>query len=317
MKPRQPLEVFLHTNSTLCNTPMTIQKLFIGSIGTIRVELPILQVGSGTPRGLITAVQHGGELSPLWIIDQLVKSPPMKGTLTIVPVANPFGFIFGERNEVIEGKDPNRQFPGKPTGDFSARIANAIFTLAQESDFVIDLHTFSRQSPFLVGYAQDDRADGASVEKMIQLLSPDVVWTVDDKKGEDRRFVGSFDGALAKKGIPSVFIEMPNYQMISEQLISRITQSIRNVFEGYAVVPEKVLEIPRFQAKYLYADDAGIFDPCVQPLQTVYAGQEIGTLSCFPDFTKKKLTSPIGGTVLTIRGKDVLRTGSKLASIGI
>lgn len=296
---------------------MTIQKLFIGSIGTIRVELPILQVGSGTPKGLITAVQHGGERSPLWIIDQIIKSPPVQGTLTIIPISNPFGFIFGERNEVIEGKDPNRQFPGKPTGDFSARIANAIFTLAQKSDFVIDLHTFSRQSPFLVGYAEDAQADTARVEKMIQLLSPDVIWMVDDKKGEDRRFVGSFDGALARKGIPSVFIEMPNYQMISEELIKRISQSIRKVFEEFSEPLNTVREIPRFQAKYLYADDTGIFDPCVQPLQTVYAGQSIGTVALFPDFSTKILTTPIGGTVLTIRGKDVLRTGSKLASIGI
>lgn len=296
---------------------MTIQNLFIGSIGSFRVDLPILQLGSGSPRGLVVAVQHGGEWSPLWIVKELLRRPPSLGSLTIIPVANPFGFVFGERNEMIEGKDPNRQYPGRPDGDFSARIADAIFSLAQAADFVIDLHTFSRQAPFLAGYAQDEKSDRSSVEKMVRLLQPDVVWTVDEKKGDDRRFNGSLDGALARNGIPSVFIEMPNYQMISDFLIARIAAGVRNVFEGFQEPLAQSKEIKRFSAKYLYANDAGIFAPSVKPLEKVYTGQQIGTLSLFPTFENKSVTTPIGGMVLTIKGKDVIRTGTKIGSIGV
>ena len=296
---------------------MTVNKLQIGAVGTFSVEIPYLEVGSGFPKGLITAVQHGGEWSPLWIIKELLKTPPQTGTMTIIPIANPFGFVFGQRNEVIEGKDPNRQYPGRADGDFSARIADTIFSMAKTLDFVIDLHTFSRQAPFLAGYAQNEKADRYTVEKMIQLLQPDVVWAVDEKKGEDRRFNGSFDGALAREGIPSVFIEMPNYQMISDGLIARIATGVRNVFEGFQAPLGQSKEIKRFSAKYLYADDAGIFDPLVKPLETVVAGQQIGTVSCFPTFEAKKVITPITGTLLTIKGKDVIRTGTKLGSIGV
>ncbi|MFH1236718.1 MAG: hypothetical protein V1685_07390, partial [Parcubacteria group bacterium] len=67
----------------------------------------------------------------------------------------------------------------------------------------------------------------------------------------------------------------------------------------------------------LYADDAGIFDPSVKPLEIVSAGQQIGIISCFPEFQTKAITTSFGGTVLTIKGKDVIRTGTKLASIGV
>ncbi len=296
---------------------MNTRTIFIGTIGTFRVEIPVIEIGSGEPKGLIVAVQHGGELSPLWIIKELINAPPRSGAMTLIPVANPFGFVFGERNEVIEQKDPNRQYPGRASGDFSARIADKIFSLAKEADFVVDLHTFTRQAPFLVGYERGGISDGNDVEKLIQLLGPDVVWTVDEKQGEDRRFAGSFDGALGREGVPSVFIEMPNYQMISQDLIVRIASGIRNVFEGYSSPFQKGKEIKRFSAKYLYADDAGIFDPTVKPLETVVAGQEIGTLYLLPNFKKQKVITPIGGTVLTVKGKDVIRTGTKLASIGV
>ncbi|MBI5037615.1 MAG: succinylglutamate desuccinylase/aspartoacylase family protein [Candidatus Kerfeldbacteria bacterium] len=291
----------------------------IGTIGTIPVDLPILQFGSGTPRVLITAVQHGGELSPLWIIKQLIaQQEKIQGTITIIPVANPFGIIQGTRNEPIEGANLNRAFPGKPTGDFTSRLATVIMNIALKQDFVIDLHTFSRQSPFLVGFAAD--ASGVptpAVQKIIALLQPDLVWKVNEKKGEDRRFAGSFDGSLTAAGIPSVFIEMPNYQMISPALIDRITQSIITTGNGFLNTTVTLSTMPMLTAQYLYADTAGLFAPTINLLDTVTAGQTIATVTSVTDFTETQIKTPVAGVVMTIKGNDLVRTGSKIASIGI
>ncbi|MFC1687879.1 succinylglutamate desuccinylase/aspartoacylase family protein, partial [Patescibacteria group bacterium] len=180
-----------------------------------------------------------------------------------------------------------------------------------------DLHTFSRQSPFLVGFTDSEGAVQQNVQKMIQLLQPDIIWKVNEKKGEDRRFQGSLDGALTEKGIPSVFIEMPNYQMISDEMIRRISDGLVSVFNGFTSsdVPKK--DILVFSAKYIYSDDAGLFHPKVLLLQKIQKGDVIGEVSLFPSFEKKKITSPFTGTILTIKGKDVIRTGTKLGSIGV
>lgn len=289
---------------------MEIKTIPAGQIGTFQVEIPCLTIGSGNPRGTVLALQHGGELSPLWVLKEfLQKADAIKGTATIIPVANPFGMVSATRNEPIDGKDLNRQFPGNVSGDFSARLAARLFELCRSSDFVIDLHTFSRQSPFLVGYT----GERSLVEPIISRLQPDVVWKVNEKRGEDRRFAGSLDGALTAIGVPAVFIEMPNYQMITPALIMRIAQSLVRVFDGESGL---INPIPEFQATYLYADQTGLFEPSVAPLQTVQEGDVIGEISLLPTFNTIKIFTPSSGTVLTVKGRDLVRTGSKVGSIG-
>ncbi len=301
------------------NTSMKKFSQTIGTIGTITIDLPILQFGSGTPRVLLTAVQHGAELSPLWIIKQLIaQQKKIKGTTTIIPVANPFGMIQSTRNEPIEGKNLNRQFPGSRTGDFTSRLAATIMDIAVTQDAVIDLHTFSRQSPFLVGFSADEAGmPTAAVQKLLSLLQPDIIWRVAENKGEDRRFVGSFDGALTAVGIPSVFIEMPNIQSIAPELIERISDSIVQTCNGLTKATPMQPTAPICTAKYLYADTAGLFAPLVKPLDTVTAGQVIARITSIPEFTETSVTTPVSGTVMTIKGTDIVRTGSKIASIGI
>ncbi len=255
---------------------MIIKSVNIGKIGITPAEVPYFEIGSGSPTGTILAVQHGGEWSPLWVIKSfLEQQKSFTGTARIIPVVNQFGFIAGVRNEIIEGKDLNRQYPGNPKGDFSARLADVIFTLCQSVDFVIDLHTFERQTPFVAGYTKGGAAQ-PKIEKLMQLLAPDIVWVINEKKGEDRRFQGSLDGALTEIGIPCVFLEMPNYSSIQSEFINRISQGLVNVFNNFnSTITTPVKKISEFSARYLYADMAGLFEPLVVPLQQVNLGDPI------------------------------------------
>ncbi len=296
---------------------MNTKSLNIGQVGITPVEIPYLEIGSGSPVGTILALQHGGEWSPLWVIKEVIKhQTEIKGTIRIIPVANPFGFIAGTRNETIEGSNLNREYPGNPHGNFSARLAHAIFTLCKSSDFVIDLHTFDRQSPFLVGYMKQIEPQ-PKVQKLIQLLSPDVVWVVDDKDNEDRKFKGCLFAALTEVLVPSVFVEMPNYQSITPELIFRISQGLINVFTNYSSelkISDK--KISEFKTKCIYPDNAGLFEPLVKLLETVAINQPIGEIYTLPKFERTIITTPYAGTIITIKGRSVVRTGTRLASIG-
>ncbi|MFC1663367.1 succinylglutamate desuccinylase/aspartoacylase family protein [Patescibacteria group bacterium] len=291
----------------------------IGTVGTLEISLPIIELGSGQPRGTIISLQHGGELSSILINKLLVeREKSIIGTIRLLPVANPFGLIQDSRVDPIDNKNINRQFPGRADGDFTARLSAALFELCQASDFVLDLHNFSqRQSPLLAGYAQISKEKkDAEINKLISLLKPDAVWQVDTKRQQDQRYNGALDEVLATNNIPSIFIEMPNINLINQSMIDRVADGIQNIFNNFQNPFIGKGNIPEFNANYLYADQAGLFESTIKPLTNIVIGETLGTVHNLKNFKKTEIKSHLSGTVLSVLGRGVIRTGSKLASIG-
>jgi predicted deacylase len=110
-----------------------------------QVELSIGQVGSGGPVALVAAGVHGDE-GPwgAWAIRKLLERTPLddlRGTLRVVPVANPFAMEADARNAPFDTLDLNRTFPGDPKGSHTDRLAAALVENAIDgADVVIDLH---------------------------------------------------------------------------------------------------------------------------------------------------------------------------------
>lgn len=109
------------------------------------VNLVIGQVGSGSPTALITAGIHGDE-GPwgAWAIRHLLAETPhsaLRGTLRVVPVANPLAMEADARNAPLDTLDLNRSFPGDVHGSHTERLAAALVEYAVKgSDVCIDLH---------------------------------------------------------------------------------------------------------------------------------------------------------------------------------
>jgi predicted deacylase len=109
------------------------------------VELAIGEVGEGHPRALVTAGIHGDE-GPwsAWAIHKTLGNEnleKLRGSLRIVPVANPLAMEVDARCSPLDGLDLNRAFPGKPDGSHTERLAAALTRHALEDvDVVIDLH---------------------------------------------------------------------------------------------------------------------------------------------------------------------------------
>ena len=110
-----------------------------------RVELAIGEVGEGHPRALVTAGIHGDE-GPwsAWAIHKTLGSvdlEELRGSLRVVPVANPLAMEADARCSPLDDLDLNRAFPGKPDGSHTERLAAALTRQALEDvDVVIDLH---------------------------------------------------------------------------------------------------------------------------------------------------------------------------------
>jgi len=124
-------------------------------------------VGEGSPEALVTAGIHGDE-GPwgAWAIHKMMEGSnldELRGTLRIVPVANPLAMEADARCSPLDDLDLNRAFPGKSGGSHTERLAAALTGHALgDADSVIDLHgggswcvnSFAFQFPGSEGLAQ-------------------------------------------------------------------------------------------------------------------------------------------------------------------
>lgn len=296
---------------------VVFKKLSLGKLGVMSLDLPYLIIGKGRPRGLILGLEHGNELSSLAVIAKFLESKKLYGQAVIVSVANPFGLLFGERNEPFDEKDLNRNFPGKEKGDLAQRLAAALFFLAKSCDFVVDLHSFrNRLTEIICGFTETNDARVKNrVIKMIKAMEPDFVWKIDLRDKDDKRFYGTLDQAMARVGIPAIFVETPNLQFISDTQIQRVDSGLVNIFKQFDKRGGNK-KIFAFSAQYVFADQSGLFVPGVFPKAKVKAGEVLGEVLVLPNFKKTKIKSPYQGVVMSIQSKNFIRLGTKLASIG-
>lgn len=116
-----------------------------GDAAVGKLDLVIGEVGQGKPVGLVAAGVHGDE-GPwgAWAIHKLLQTTPLddlKGTLRVVPVANPLAMAADARNAPLDVLDLNRVFPGSASGSHTERLAALLVEHALPNvDVAIDLH---------------------------------------------------------------------------------------------------------------------------------------------------------------------------------
>ncbi len=101
------------------------------------------------PLLVILSTQHGTEILPIPGLARVwteLDPRQLRGTVVIIPVANPLAFERGSRSSPIDGLfgdngNLNRVWPGRPDGWLTERLADALFRqFLSRADFTIDLH---------------------------------------------------------------------------------------------------------------------------------------------------------------------------------
>jgi predicted deacylase len=107
--------------------------------------LKIGYYGKGDPKVALVAGVHGDE-GPwgAWAVQKLLertKADQLKGSLKIVPQANPLAMEVDSRVAPVDHLDLNRVFPGDENGSYTERLACFISReVLDDADLVIDLH---------------------------------------------------------------------------------------------------------------------------------------------------------------------------------
>jgi predicted deacylase len=114
------------------------------------------------PRVLILAGVHGDEYEGIASAASIwhdLDPRQLRGTVTVVPVANPPAFDVGTRVSPRDGLNLARTFPGAADGTPTERIAHALARLIRDADLLIDLHSAGQHyaMPLLAGsFASQD-----------------------------------------------------------------------------------------------------------------------------------------------------------------
>lgn len=236
------------------------------------IDLAVGEVGEGSPEALVTAGIHGDE-GPwgAWAIHKMLEAATLdelKGTIRIVPVANPLAMEADARGSPLDDLDLNRAFPGNPSGSHTERLADVITRHALgDADSVIDLHGGGSWCVNAFGFQFPGGED------LAQAFQPPII--VDAKLRDS-----TLTGYARTRGARVTAIEMGGRCSDEEEWAARIAGGLRRALGVAGVLvsapyesglPDPVKVGP---TKVLRPSRGGIFSPVLgaEAIGTVVAG---------------------------------------------
>lgn len=244
------------------------------------------------PRVLITGGVHGDEFEPMAAVRRLIarfrESPPLRGSVTLVPVVNEPAFRRGSR-VAEDGLDLARTCPGRPDGSVTERIAHELSELIRAADFTIDLHTGGtrlRVLPF-VGYTlHPDRTVLEAQRRMAKAFGLPVVW------GTDPSLEGRTLSVARDAKVPAVYAEYGGGGSCEKAGVAAYVAGCLRVLARVGVIDDSppatgpeplVFEDPRPGSGHMQASHPspaeGFFEPAVSLGQQVRSGEVLGTIT--------------------------------------
>jgi predicted deacylase len=338
-------------------TPGTTTRHFIKLPGAALANdepRPVISVAGVKPGPVlfVNAGVHGGEYPAVEAVIRLGKTlDPKKisGTVILMPVLNLPAF----RNRTpfvcpIDNVNPNRVFPGDPSGSYSEQMTHALINeFVVHADAYIDLHGGDIPEalvPFVICRSEDGLADSkardvAARSKEIAMASG-LPYVLTVSKPVQPSTGQSSYAAAAEKGIPAILAEAGGVGQLQEEAVALLVRGVVNVMRHLGMV-ENVE--PNFKAKntahravatgkasaadtaastvltrfeWVYTKSAGMWYPKVAPGDVVKEDEQIGTVRDLFGDTLEEVVSPVNGVVLFLTVNPSVLENGLLMGIG-
>lgn len=270
------------------------------------------------PRVCVLATQHGDEWNGSLIIHTLfqrLSTDGFKGTLVLLPIANPPAFIEKNRVSRVDGVDMNRVyqfFKGhRPTEQLAKHLFDAIFS---KMEYVIDLHS---------GGPGEYLPNAGCLRSRVGLAEAfgfGHVITAEDKKREEFiRHSGGLVPACERLDIAGFVLEIGRGRCLQRGYAERGVAGLTNFLRAVGAVPEPVVEpgphniyIDKLAVK---SPIPGIFDPIVGLADNVEEGQLLGKVTALLAQESYEAFAPQAGTVIYMRREEMVAEGESLYHI--
>jgi predicted deacylase len=272
---------------------LVVRQLSDGSFLTMPAA--VLSDGRTNPRMVLVAGQHGNEWNGPWILHQvanMLEPRRVRGTLVILPIANPLAFNEGNRVPALDSIDLNRTYgggrPRKPTEHLGQLLWESVFS---RTDYLIDVHSGGpgEYLPFAA------TPEGKDLELARALNLPYI-------HVPDRTKWGFLVDTCQEAGIRAVLIEIGGGRSLDIHYHSAVTDGILNALRVLRMLDGDPIAGPEpyiFNTKYIVpAPTAGFFEPRVALGQQVRQGDQVATITPILARTPITVETPQAGLVL-------------------
>jgi uncharacterized protein len=282
----------------------------------VTVDIERISRGQQGPHLAVVAAMHGTEYASVAALGQLIRTiepTRVRGTLTLVPVAN--RLAFETRTMYVcppDGKNLNRTFPGNPRGSYAEVLADLLWReVASQASHVLDIHggeLVEGLAPFTGAYALEGHGHGDALAEASRQLAEafDTPFLVLNEVPPQASGGSRLCHVATRAGVPAALVEAGQLGRIDEADVRFIADGVRNVMRMLGMLDEPIV---RQRAKPLilneievYAHTAGLFHSRVSPGDTIVPGQQLGEIVDYFGNSVERFTSEWNGVVLGVIG---------------
>lgn len=278
----------------------------------------------GPAVALISGV-HAGEYPPIAANIRFMRdldATQLRGTIVSLPVVDPPAFYARSAFVCpIDGKNPNRCFPGDPNGTFTDVLADAIFTnIITAATHLIDLHcgdVFEDLLPFTIcrgsGNVEVDRVARGMAEAF------GLPYVVATKPG-GAPLAGTTSASSAGAGIPAITSEAGGRGLLTEPETRMQLHGITNVLRYLGALEGETEPAPGQRtfasSNGFHTPVEGMWLPEVGLTEEVTLGQRIGRIENLYGDEIAEIQAPVTGMVLYLTSSPAVKEAGLLGSVG-
>lgn len=272
------------------------------------------------PALVVTAGVHAAEYASIAAALALGRSldpHDLRGRIIVLPVVDLPAFT--ARSIYIcplDGKNPNRVFPGNPDGTASEQIADWVFrNVISQADYYVDLHggdLIEALVPFTIFFRTGDkRVDDKSLE-MAKVFGIHFLMCSET--------AGSTFCAASRAGIPSILAESGGQGIWTPEHVADHTNGLNRLMRHLGMIsggaPQAVPFTLLERFLWLRSEHTGFWYPDVAVNEKVKSGQNLGWVKDFEGRVLQTAISPADGVVLFIVTSLAINETDPLLAVG-
>lgn len=285
-------------------------------------QLPVFLINGASdgPTLVVTGGVHGAEYASIEAalrLGRTLQPIGLAGKVIVVPVVDMPAF---QARSIyicpLDGKNPNRFFPGNPNGTAVEQLDDWLYqNIIRQGNYYVDLHGGDLNEalvPFTLfqkfGNKELDQKslEMAKVFGIRYLVSSEVK--------------GSTTSAAALAGVPGILAEAGGQGIWREEHIEAHTKGLNRLMRHLGMLkgpaPEPLPTQIMDQFVWLRSDHDGYYYPKIQVGDTVRKDQDLGRVADFEGNTLQAITAPLNGTVLFLVSSLAMNRGDPLLAIG-
>ncbi len=285
-----------------------------------KLPLWLINGDEAGPTLVVTGGVHGSEYASIAAaldLGQTLDPKSLRGRVIVVPVVNLPGFAARAIYVCpLDGKNPNRVFPGDAGGTGSEQMADWVFrNILSHADYYVDLHggdLIEALVPFTIFFRTgNDEVDATSLE-MAKIFG--IHYLVSSGTP------GSTIAAASCAGIPAILTESGGQGIWTAEQVADHTNGLDRLMRYLEMTPGSAPEPTPFtlleQFLWLRSEHEGFWYPQVSVGETVCAGQELGNIKDWEGNVLQTGISPGAGTVLFIVTSLAIHENDPLFAVG-